>query len=259
MKIAACFEYDGSRFRGWQIQAGQPTVQAAVETALSKIANHPVRVHCAGRTDTGVHASGQIVHFESASRRSDWSWVMGTNSELPNAVSLLWVREMEPSFHARFSALSRRYRYVILNRRVRPSYLARRVGWYPRDLDAGRMRTAAASLIGRHDFSAFRSARCGSTVPMKTVSALDVGHKGAWFWVDIEANGFLHHMVRNIIGVLLMIGCGDRDADWAREVLEAGDRTLAGATAVADGLYFVSATYADQYRLPDMPPPCNYW
>ncbi len=259
MKVAGCVEYDGSRFCGWQIQAGQPTVQAAVETALSNIADHPVRVHCAGRTDTGVHACGQVVHFETDSGRSEWSWVMGANSKLPDGVSLIWTREVDDSFHARFSAIRRKYRYVMLNRRIRPSYLAGRVSWFPRELDADRMREAAMSLVGTHDFSAFRSAHCKNKVPVKTVSMLEVGQAGEWIWVDVEANGFLHHMVRNIVGVLLAIGSGDRDAGWARQVLDGRDRTLAGITAPADGLYFLSVEYPEEFQLPASPPPCRYW
>ncbi len=259
MKIAGCVEYDGSKFCGWQIQQGQPTVQAAVETALSSVADHPVRVHCAGRTDTGVHACGQIIHFETDSRRSDWSWMMGANSKLLNGAGVLWVREVESSFHARFSAIGRRYRYVLLNRRTHPSYLAQRVGWHPRDLDVSRMQAAAALLLGTHDFSAFRSAHCSSKVPIKTVTTLNVERQGEWIWVDVQANGFLHHMVRNFVGVLLMIGNGDREIVWAQEVLECKDRRQAGITAPPDGLYFVSAKYPDKYQLPKSPIPCRYW
>lgn len=259
MKIAGCIEYDGARFCGWQIQHGQPTVQEAVETALTDIANHPVRVHCAGRTDTGVHACGQVFHFETDSQRSEFNWVMGVNAKLPVGVSLIWTKEVDQKFHARFSAVSRRYRYVLLNRRVRPSYLAQRISWFPRSLNVERMREAASSLIGTHDFSAFRSSRCRNKVPVKTVTTLDVGQADNWFWFDVEASGFLHHMVRNFVGVLLSIGCGDQDIYWARQVLEQKDRTLAGITAPADGLYFVSASYSEEYPLPAIPPPCRYW
>lgn len=259
MKIAGCVEYDGSQFCGWQVQEGQPSVQGALEKALSSVADHPVRIHCAGRTDTGVHACAQIVHFETESVRNERSWVMGVNSKLPQGVVLIWTCEVDESFHARFSAISRRYRYVILNRRVAPGYLSKRVSWYPRDLDESRMNDAATTLVGTHDFSAFRSARCGNKNPVKTVMAVDVGRCGEWVWIDVEASGFLHHMVRNIAGVLLAIGCRDREAAWAAEVLDCKDRTLAGVTAPADGLYFVSAVYPKQYKLPALPPACRYW
>ncbi len=259
MKIAGCVEYDGSRFCGWQIQHGQPSVQAVVEQALARIADHPVRVHCAGRTDTGVHACGQIIHFDTQSQRTEKSWVLGANSNLPDGVSLIWTRAVNDSFHARFSAISRRYRYVLLNRRVRPAYLAQRVGWYPRPLDVSRMQAASAVFIGTHDFSAFRSARCKNKVPVKTVTCLEVNGCGDWVWLDIEASGFLHHMVRNIVGVLLAIGCGDQVVGWAQQVLECRDRTLGGITAPADGLYFVTASYPSDYELPAVVQPCKYW
>lgn len=259
MKIAGCVEYDGSRFCGWQIQAGQPSVQAVVEQALSQIADHAVRVHCAGRTDTGVHACGQIIHFQTPSHRTEKSWVLGANSNLPDGVSLVWTHEVDDSFHARFSATSRWYRYVLLNRRVRPAYLAQRVGWYPRSLNVGWMQAASTAFIGTHDFSAFRSARCRNKVPVKTVTWLEVRRCKQWVWLDIEASGFLHHMVRNIVGVLLAIGCGDQRVAWAQQVLECRDRTLGGITAPADGLYFVSATYPNEYGLPAASQPCKYW
>jgi len=259
MKIAACVEYDGSRFCGWQVQAGQPTVQAAVEAALSQVANHAVRVHCAGRTDTGVHACGQILHFETPNHRSERSWVLGTNTALPVGVGLIWTREVDASFHARFAAISRTYRYVLLNRRVRPSYLAQRVSWYSRQLNVARMQAAGNALVGTHDFSAFRSARCANKVPVKQVLRVAVNRCDAWIWFDVEANGFLHHMVRNMVGVLLAIGCGDRPVAWVEEVLASRNRTLAAMTASADGLYFVSATYPSVYRLPEAQPPCRFW
>lgn len=259
MKIAGCVEYDGSQFCGWQIQEGHPTVQSALENALSNVADHPVRVHCAGRTDTGVHACAQIVHFETESIRSEHSWVMGVNSKLPRGVVLIWTCEVDDSFHARFSALSRKYRYILLNRRVAPGYLSKRVSWYPRKLDFSRMNAAASTLIGTHDFSAFRSARCKNKVPVKTVKAIEVGRCGEWIWIDVEASGFLHHMVRNFVGVLLAIGCGDKEVAWAKEVLERKDRTLAGITAPADGLYFTSVDYPKQYKLPAIPAVCKYW
>ena len=259
MKVAVCIEYDGSKFCGWQIQHGQPSVQSVVEAALSEIADHRVRVHCAGRTDTGVHACGQVVHFETHSQRPEKSWVFGANSKLPEGVALLWARQVDDAFHARFSAITRRYRYVLLNRRVPPAYLAKRVSWVPRPLNIKRMQSACEMLVGTHDFSAFRSARCRNKVPVKTVTRLELNRCDDWIWLDIEASGFLHHMVRNIIGVLLPIGCEDQPVDWAEQVLDSRDRTLGGMTAPADGLYFVSATYPREYELPETVRPCRYW
>lgn len=259
MKIAACIEYDGSKFRGWQTQRGEPTVQSAVEQALSSIADEEITVHCAGRTDTGVHACGQVVHFETGAERSARSWVQGANTMLPSGVSLLWTRPVADDFHARFSALSRAYRYVILNRPVRPTYLAGKVAWIHEELDVKRMRSGARCLLGKHDFSAFRSSRCANKVPVKNMQALEVGSQGEWVWMDVEADGFLHHMVRNIAGSLLAVGCGDHEPRWVEEVLQSKDRTRGGVTAAPDGLYFVKAAYPERFALPSPPPACRYW
>ncbi len=259
MKIAACIEYDGSLFSGWQLQDGQLTVQGAVESALSLVANHEVRVHCAGRTDTGVHACGQIIHFETDSNRSEYSWVMGSNANLPRGVGLIWAKEVHESFHARFKARARRYRYIILNRRIRPSYLASRVTWVPGKLNLQPMIESAGLLIGCHDFSAFRSAHCTNKIPEKNISLLEVSKQGNWFWIDIEADGFLHHMVRNIAGALFDVGVGKQDPSWISELLKCRDRSQGSITAPADGLYFVRATYDDIYELPPPPPVCRYW
>jgi len=259
MKIAGCVEYDGSRFYGWQYQDSVVTVQGAVEFALSAVANHPVTVHCAGRTDTGVHACAQIFHFSSHSERSDYSWAMGTNKKLPDGVSLMWTRKVDETFHARFSALARRYRYVILNRRIRPAYLHHKVCWHPLPLDARKMSDAAAVLSGQHDFSAFRSSQCTNKQPVKTIEILTVKRKLEWIWIDVEADGFLHHMVRNIVGSLIAIGSGKYDANWLDDVLKSKDRKKAGATAPAHGLYFVSAAYPQEFLLPELPQPCRYW
>lgn len=259
MKVAACVEYDGSEFCGWQIQKGHPSVQQTVESALSSIANHTVRVHCAGRTDTGVHACGQIFHFETSSHRSDHSWVMGTNSIMPNSISLMWTTPVESSFHARFSAVSRTYRYILLNRKVRPSYLSKKTGWFGPYLDVERMNSAAAMLVGEYDFSAFRSSQCSNKVPVKTVYSLSVGRCDNWLWIDVEANGFLHHMVRNITGALLNVGTGDQEPEWVKHVLEERDRTKAGVTVPPDGLYFVKVKYPEKYSLPASPKACRFW
>ncbi len=259
MRIAGCVEYDGSRFCGWQVQHGQYTVQEALESAASHIADHRVRVHGAGRTDSGVHACGQIFHFDTDSERSEHSWVMGINSKLPEGVSLIWTAAVPQTFHARFSALSRRYRYILLNRRVRPGSLIGKTGWYSRKLDVASMNGCAQMLRGEHDFSAFRSAQCSNKVATKRIITIDVKRNDEWVWIDVEANGFLHNMVRIITGTLLAVGSGDRDSDWMRKVLVSKDRTKAGVTVPADGLYFVNVKYPQEFNLPESPPACRFW
>ncbi|MFQ5994720.1 MAG: tRNA pseudouridine(38-40) synthase TruA [Acidiferrobacterales bacterium] len=253
MRTAAILEYDGSDFSGWQLQDSDRTVQACVEEALSKVANSRVRVTVAGRTDAGVHARGQVIHFDSKARRAGHEWVRGGNSNLPQDVALLWVGEVDPSFHARFSAVGRRYRYVILNRSVRPTYLARRVTWHYRPLDVARMQQARRHLIGEHDFSSFRSAHCQAKDPVRELRDLTVSRSGEFVFIDAYANAFLHHMVRNIAGVLMAIGAGEQPPEWAREVLDAYDRTRAGVTAAADGLYLMTIEYPGRYQIPSRP------
>ena len=259
MRIAACLEYDGSRFFGWQKQAEEPTVQGMAEIAFGKIANHDVNLHCAGRTDTGVHACGQSVHFDTDQYRTSHSWVSGTNSELPEGVSVVWAQEVDPSFHARFSAVSRMYRYIILNRLVRPTYLARRVTWIYESLDAGRMNACVKYFLGKHDFNALRASKCSSKNPVKEIKAMKIHRAGDWIWIDVEADGFLHHMVRNIVGVLREVGNGERSPEWVADVIASRDRKQGGITAPADGLYFVKASYPEMFNLPPCPPACNYW
>ena len=259
MKIAGCVEYDGSRFCGWQIQHGQPSIQEKLESAVSRVANHDVTIHGAGRTDTGVHACGQIFHFETSSQRSELSWVLGINSLLPDGISVIWTTEVPEHFHSRFSAIRRSYRYIILNRRVRPSYLAQKAGWIRHNLDVEAMHECAQILVGENDFSAFRSAHCSNKVPVKQIYKLDVQRKDEWIWIDIEANGFLHNMVRIITGSLIAVGCGERDLDWMSEVLLSRDRKKAGVTFPPDGLYFVRATYPEEFDLPPSPAACRFW
>ncbi len=250
MRYAIGVEYDGSGFYGWQTQRQEPTVQASLESALAAVADHPVRVACAGRTDTGVHAICQVAHFDSEAERTPRSWILGANSNLPPGVCLLWVKPVDDDFHARFSALARSYRYVIANRWVRPSLDAGRVCWERRPLDAAAMREGAQALLGEHDFSAFRSAGCSANHPVREVQSLDVRRDGDRVVVDITANGFLYHMVRNIAGTLLKVGRGEQAVDWVREILEGRDRRLAGATASPDGLYFCAARYPERFGLP---------
>ena len=250
MRLAAGVEYDGSGFYGWQRQRQSPTVQECVELALTRVADEPVTVHCSGRTDTGVHARCQVIHFDTAAKRSERSWVLGANTYLAPGISLLWVRNVDSRFHARFSANRRRYRYCILNRWVRPALERGRVSWVRRPLQEARMQEAAQLLLGEHDFSSFRAVGCQSKSPVRTVHQLQVSRQGNEIYVDIEANAFVYHMVRNIAGVLIAIGQGERDPDWARQVLEARDRTLGGVTAPAQGLYFMAASYPDYPGLP---------
>ena len=246
MRIAMGVEYDGSGFSGWQIQpqGDVRTVQGSVEQALAVVANQSLRVHCAGRTDAGVHGLGQVIHFDSPVERSLYSWVFGANANLPGDVSILWAQQVDETFHARFSALRRRYRYVIFNRRVRPA-----VTEY-RPLDEQRMAEAARRLLGEHDFSSFRAYACQAKHPVRTIHELRVHRTDQRVIIDIEANAFLHHMVRNIAGVLITIGAGEREVDWIDQVLAARDRQRGGVTAPPQGLTLVSVTYPEVFALP---------
>jgi len=252
-------EYDGSNYVGWQLQDNGISVQAVVEASLAKVADHPIRVVCAGRTDTGVHALGQVVHFDTEVDRTERSWVFGTNTHLPRDVAVQWAKPVDDQFHARFSAKQRRYRYVILNRSVRPTFLAYRVAWEYRPLDIGRMSAAAEFLLGEHDFSAYRAAACQAKSPWRRIDQLRIARQDDIITIDIEANAFLHHMVRNIAGVLMAIGCGERPVDWTRQVLESQDRAQAGITAPAHGLYFLDVNYSPNYELPRLLPTRMIW
>jgi tRNA pseudouridine38-40 synthase len=252
MRVAVGIEYDGSKFNGWQFQENGVSVQEQVEQALSGVANHSVRVVCAGRTDTGVHAIGQVVHFDTPSQRSERSWVFGCNANLPKSVTALWAREVDEEFHARFSAQKRRYRYVIFNRNVRPTFLAYRVTWEHRPLDVERMNQAASHLLGEHDFSAYRASECQAKSPVRTVYHLAVTRKDDLVFIDIIANAFLHHMVRNVAGVLLAIGAGEQSVDWSRQVLQSRQRALGGVTAAPYGLYLMEVDYPSKFELPKM-------
>jgi len=260
MRIALGIEYDGSDFAGWQLQeAGVRTVQGSVEQALSQVADHPLRVICAGRTDAGVHATAQVVHFDTPAQRSAHSWVCGANANLPKGVSVQWARDVPDDFHARFSAVRRRYRYVILNRAVRPAFLAGRVAWEYRPLDEALMGEAAQCLLGEHDFSAYRAVACQAKSPVRTLYELSVRRDRDLIFLDLEANAFLHHMVRNIAGVLMDIGAGKQSPAWAREVLETRDRTLGGITASPHGLYLTGVIYPERFDLPPLSPSGVVW
>lgn len=250
MRIALGVEYDGTHFSGWQIQPSQRTVQGCLEKALSQVANHPVRVTAAGRTDSGVHALNQVIHFDTLAQRSERNWVLGLNTNLPADINVVWAREVDDDFSARFSAFRRSYRYLILNRVSRSAVHDNRMWWVFRHLDEHRMQAAADLLIGHYDFSAFRAKECQAKSPFKTVEKIAVTRQGDCIAVDVVAPSFLHHMVRNLVGVLVPIGVGARSVNWARQVLESGDRTQGGITSPPQGLYFVNVEYPKQYSLP---------
>ena len=243
-------EYDGTRFCGFQIQKDARTVQERLELAIGKVANHKVRVHCAGRTDAGVHALGQVIHFDTSARREERSWVLGTNVNLPPDVNVLWAQTMTPDFHARFRAVARHYLYLILSQPTRSALMRNRAVWTHRTLDLNRMRQASADLIGEHDFSSFRALACQAKSPVRRVHYLRLEQGDELFELRIGADGFLHHMVRNIAGVLMAIGSGDKPIAWVRELLEIRDRARSGVTAPPQGLYFVRADYPDELDLP---------
>ena len=251
MRVAVGVQYDGSGFQGWQAQRpGVRTVQTVLEQALARVADQPVRLVCAGRTDAGVHGVGQVAHFDTTAVRSARSWVLGGNAHLPMDLSLSWAQDVPDDFHARFSALARRYRYLILNQSYRSALWRGRATWCYRPLDAERMREAGQALVGEHDFSSFRAAECQARHPVRDLRELTVRRQGDGLVLEVEANAFLHHMVRNIAGVLMAIGAGDRPVEWAREVLEQRDRTQAGVTAPAEGLYLLAVRYPTSFGLP---------
>lgn len=252
---AACVEYDGRGFSGLQIQAHAPSVQGELERALSQIAAHPVSIHAAGRTDAGVHAFAQLVHFDSTAPRVSHAWLMGANTLLDDRVSLRWVSPVSAEFHARFSAQARSYRYVIHNTQARSALLHGRVAWVRQTLDAERMHQAAQCLLGERDFSSFRAAHCQSNSPMRFVEAVSVRRYGDFVLVEITANAFVHHMVRNIVGSLLWVGEGRQPVEWLAQVQQAADRNQSGPTAPAAGLYFAQARYPAEFDLPAMPLP----
>lgn len=243
MRIALGIEYDGSAFCGWQSQAGGGAVQDAVESALAAVADAPIRVVCAGRTDAGVHALAQVVHFDTTAMRPETAWVRGVNAHLPDSVAVRWAKPVPADFHARFSALGRRYRYLLLNRGERPGLMARRVGWFHRPLDVEAMATAAELLLGEHDFSAFRAIECQAKSPIKTLRRADVVRHADMLVFDFEASAFLHHMVRNLVGALVYVGKGAHPPEWVGELLAGRDRTRAAPTFAPCGLYFAGVDY----------------
>jgi tRNA pseudouridine38-40 synthase len=253
VRIAVGIEYDGSAYAGWQSQPTVASVQQVTELALGRIAAAPVALVCAGRTDAGVHATGQVAHFDTEAVRSTHSWLRGANSELPRDISLTFAQPVPEHFHARYSAEARTYRYLILNRSARSALHAQRAAWIPRPLEAERMREAARVLVGEHDFSAFRAAECQSKTRIRRLERLQIARHGDWLLIEATANAFLHHMVRNIAGLLIAIGRGDAEPDWAAQVLASRERSRGAATAPAAGLYLQRVRYPAAFALPEPP------
>ncbi|WP_280561579.1 MULTISPECIES: tRNA pseudouridine(38-40) synthase TruA [unclassified Chromohalobacter] len=252
-RIALGVEYDGSAYCGWQRLTQAPSVQAALEAALSKIANTPVQALCSGRTDTGVHATRQVVHFDAPVARTQKAWLFGTNAKLPRDIAVRWVVPVADDFHARLSALARRYRYVIFNQPSRPVLERANVTWCREPLDAERMHAAAQALIGEHDFSSFRAAGCQSKSAHRHVHFIEVRRYGQMVVLDIQANAFLHHMIRNIAGALMAVGRGDHPTNYPGELLALRDRTQGNVTAPGCGLHFVDVYYDERFELPQEP------
>jgi tRNA pseudouridine38-40 synthase len=251
-RLAMGVEYDGTHYHGWQYQPHAPSVQERLNAAISAVADETINCIGSGRTDTGVHARGQVVHFDAQAERSSRAWLLGINSNLPDDINILWIKEIDDKFHARYSALKRSYRYSILNRPVRSALARDRAWWVRRPLDVTAMADAARCLLGSHDFTSFRAASCQSHTPVRNMLHIDVTRRRDWIFVDFQANAFLHHMVRNILGSLVEIGLGDRPVDWIQELLEARDRKLAGITAPAAGLVLTRIKYPQHFGLDDV-------
>lgn len=250
MRFALGIEYDGTAYNGWQRQDSGIGVQERVEEALARVADEAIEATCAGRTDAGVHASAQVAHFDSNATRSPRNWVLGVNSNLPPDINVLWAVPVPGDFHARYSALSRSYRYLILNRMTRSALWRHRAWWLHRPLQVEPMRAAAAHLVGEHDFSAFRAAGCQARTPRREVRAIEIARNGSWVTVTICANAFLQHMVRNIVGLLAAVGAGERPPEWAAAVLESRDRRTGGVTAPPHGLTLVEVEYPAHFGIP---------
>ena len=251
MRYAMALEYDGSPFMGWQKHDTGDTIQAAVEKAVSFVADAPVEVVCSGRTDARVSARCQLVHFDSDAPRDARAWVLGTNTRLPDSIRALWMQPVPDDFHARYSARARRYRYSLLIRAVKPAINRQFLSWSREDLDATRMHEAAQKILGEQDFSAFRTVQCQAKHPNRNLHRLDVSREGDTIYFDVQANAFLHHMVRNLVGSLLLIGKGEQPVDWMKTLLDGRDRTVAGPTAPAEGLMFLGALYPPECGLPE--------
>jgi len=250
MRVALGIEYDGTSYNGWQRQKTGLGVQQRVEEALSVVANHPVEVICAGRTDTGVHATDQVVHFDTDSERSERGWLLGANTNLPEDINVSWVTPVADDFHARFSAVSRSYRYLILNRLHRSALHRHRAWWVYEPLDTERMHEAAQRLLGEHDFSAFRAAGCQANTAVRNMTHISVSREGEWITLDVTANAFLQHMVRNIMGSVAAVGLGEERVEWITEVLESRDRKAGGIAAPAHGLTLAGVEYPAAFGVP---------
>jgi len=254
MRLALGISYDGRAYQGWQSQPSGRTVQDRLEHALSEFAAQPVSTVCAGRTDAGVHGLMQVVHLDTELRRDEFSWIRGTNRFLPPDIAVQWARAVPDAFHSRASASARRYAYLLLESPVRPSLEAGRAGWVFRPLDGDAMRAAAALLVGRHDFTSFRAAQCQARSPVKTLRRLAISRRAAYWRFDFEADAFLHHMIRNIMGCLVAIGQGSRPPEWISAVLAARSRDVAAPTFPPDGLYFLGPVYPPEWNLPGSTP-----
>lgn len=250
-RVALAIEYKGTDFHGFQTQPnGVKTVQQALEKALSKVANEPITLVCAGRTDAGVHATNQVIHFDTLAKRAPKAWVMGTRPHLPDAVSVKWAHDVTPNFHARFSALNRTYRYLISDAKTSSALLHDQITWSSRPLDINKMREGAAHLVGRHDFTSFRATQCQAKSPIRQIHYLHIIRRGDLIVLEVQANAFLHHMVRNMVGVLMTVGAGDKPASWVGGVLAARNRSAGGVTAKPYGLYLVSVDFPAEFNLP---------
>jgi tRNA pseudouridine38-40 synthase len=250
LRIAIGIAYDGRPFEGWQSQPSGNTVQDRLEAALAEIAGAPVRLTAAGRTDAGVHATGQVAHFDAPAARPESAWVRGVNAHLPDAIAVQWAHAVDDEFHARFAATSRSYAYVLYNHPVRPAVFAGKVGWFHHELDLEAMRMAAAHLVGEHDFSAFRSSECQAKSPVKTVHRVAIDRRGTHVVFEFAASAFLHHMVRNLVGCLVQVGKGARAPGWVAEVLASRDRANAAPTFGPEGLYLTAVAYPERWHLP---------
>ncbi len=253
MRYALGIEYDGKNYCGWQKQKSVVSVQQKLEQALSKIADEPIEVVCAGRTDTGVNATNQVIHFDTTKNRKDTAWTLGVNTHLPNDIAVTWVSAVSDDFHARFSATARRYRYIIYNNKLRPAILCNGISHCHYALDETLMHQGAQHLVGKHDFTSFRTVHCQSHSPVRTIQHCEITRQGEYIIVDIKANAFLHHMVRNIVGSLMRVGQSQESTLWIKEVLELKNRCMAGMTAPPEGLYFVEVDYPEQFILPKRP------
>jgi len=254
MRLALGVSYNGQPYLGWQSQPSGQTIQDQLEKALSQFCDQRVLTHCAGRTDTGVHGLMQVVHLDTPLQRDTHSWVRGTNRYLPSDIAVQWVQEVSEHFHARGSAVARRYVYVLLESPVRPALESGRVGWSFRPLDEAAMRAAAAHLLGEHDFSSFRASACQALSPVKTLHRIEIHRRGPYWRFEFEGNAFLHHMIRNIMGCLVYVGQGMHPPDWLREVIAARNRDAAAPTFSPDGLYFAGPVYGPEWGLPTTTP-----